>query len=71
MNKLLINSENAEYQIIQSLKLNRVKRCKSREIFIEGIECIKQAINSNIEITRIIVKDIKCLSNWGKNIIKQ
>jgi len=71
MNKLLINTENAEYQIIQSLKQNRVKRNKSREIFIEGIECIKQAINSNIEITRIIVKEINTLSNWGKNIIEQ
>ena len=71
MNKLLINTENAEYQIIQSLKTNRVKRNKLREIFIEGIECIKQAINSNIEITRIIVKKIKSLSNWGKNIINQ
>jgi len=71
MNKLLINTENAEYQIIQSLKLNRVKRSKLREIFIEGIECIKQAIKSNIEITRIIVKEINSLSNWGKDIIEQ
>jgi TrmH family RNA methyltransferase len=71
MNKLLINTENAEYQIIQSLKLNRMKRNKSHEIFIEGIECIKQAINSNIEITRIIIKNINTLSNWGKNIIEQ
>jgi TrmH family RNA methyltransferase len=68
MNKLSINAENAEYQIIQSLKLNRIKRNKSHEIFIEGIECIKQAINSKIEITRIIVNRINALSNWGKII---
>jgi len=71
MNKLVIKTENSEYQIIQSLKLNRVKRKKSHEIFIEGIECIKQAIKSNIEITRIIINDIKTLSNWGKNIIEE
>ncbi|MDR0301036.1 MAG: RNA methyltransferase [Treponema sp.] len=71
MNELFINTENAEYQIIQSLKLNRVKRNKSHEIFIEGIECIKQAINSNIEITRIIIKNINTLSNWGENVIEQ
>jgi TrmH family RNA methyltransferase len=71
MNKLVIKAENAEYQIIQSLKINRVKRKKSHEIFIEGIECIKQAINSKIEITRIIVNDIKTLSNWGKKIIEE
>jgi len=71
MNKLLINAENDEYQIIQSLKTNRIKRNKLHEIFIEGIECIKQAIKSNIEITRIIVNEINALSNWGKGIIKQ
>jgi TrmH family RNA methyltransferase len=41
------------------------------EIFIEGIECIKQAINANVEITRIIIKDINNLSDWGKKIIEQ
>jgi len=51
--------------------MNRVKRSKLDEIFIEGIECIKQAIKSNIEITRIIIKDLNKLSNWEKNIIKQ
>jgi 23S rRNA (uridine2479-2'-O)-methyltransferase len=71
MNKLVINTENAEYQIIQSLKTNRVKRNKLREIFIEGIECIKQAIKANIEINRIIVKDINALSNWGKDVIEK
>jgi len=71
MNRLSITTENAEYQIIQSLKQNRTKRNKLHEIFVEGIECIKQAINSNKEITRIIVKDINTLSNWGKNLITQ
>jgi TrmH family RNA methyltransferase len=66
---LSINTENAEYQIIQSLKQNRAKRNKYHEIFVEGIECIKQAIKSHKEITRIIIKDIDSLSDWGKNII--
>jgi len=69
MNRLSISVENAEYQIIQSLKQNRTKRSKLQEIFIEGIECIKQAINSNMEITRIIIKDFSNLSSWGKNVI--
>ena len=71
MNKLSISAENAEYQIIQSLKQNRVKRNKLHEIFVEGIECIKQAVNSNKEITRIIIKDFNTLSNWGKDVINQ
>jgi TrmH family RNA methyltransferase len=71
MNKLSITVENAEYQIIQSLKSNRIKKSKLHEIFVEGIECIKQAIDSNIEITRIITKDIDNLSGWGKNVIER
>ena len=48
MNMLFISAENAEYQIIKSIKTNRAKRNKLQEIFIEGIECIKQAINANV-----------------------
>jgi TrmH family RNA methyltransferase len=71
MNIIKIKVENDEYQIIKSLKENRIKRNKLNEIFVEGIECIKQAINANMEITRIIIKDINKLSNWGKCVIKQ
>jgi len=71
MNRLYISVENTEYQIIKSIKLNRTKRNKLHEIFIEGIECIKQAINANIEITRIIIKNMTDLSQWGKDVIKQ
>jgi tRNA G18 (ribose-2'-O)-methylase SpoU len=71
MGRFLISVENAEYQIIKSIKLNRAKRNKTHEIFIEGIECIKQAINANIEITRIIVKNMTSLSEWGKDVIRQ
>ena len=71
MNKLLISVENAEYQIIKSIKVNRAKRNKLHEIFVEGVECIKQAINANIEITRIIIKNMASLSEWGKDVIRQ
>jgi len=71
VNRLSITVENAEYQIIQSLKQNRMKRNKLHEVFVEGIECIKQAVNSNKEITRIIIKDYNTLSNWGKDVINQ
>jgi TrmH family RNA methyltransferase len=71
MKKVLINSKDAEFQVIQALKLNRSKRNKLHEIFIEGIECIKQAVHSNIEITRIITENTENLSDWGKKIIRQ
>jgi len=68
---MFISVENAEYQIIKSIKLNRMKRNELQEIFIEGIECIKQAIKANFEITRIITKSMNGLSEWGKRVIKQ
>lgn len=69
MNVLRISSENAEFQIIESLKINRTKRAKHKEIFIEGIESIKQAVVANIEITRIITVDMNKLSGWAKQLI--
>jgi TrmH family RNA methyltransferase len=71
MNIIKIIVENDEYQIIKSLKENRIKRNKLNEIFVEGIECIKQAINANMEITRILIKDIEKMSNWGRDVIKR
>lgn len=69
MDVLRIFSENAEYQIVESLKTNRTKRAKHKEIFIEGIESIKQAVLANIEITRIITVDINKLSGWAKQLL--
>lgn len=69
MPNLTISTENAEFQIIQALKLNRTKRSQTGEIFIEGIESIKQADRAGVEITRIITPNIDKLSNWSKDLI--
>ncbi|MBI2332877.1 MAG: RNA methyltransferase [Chloroflexi bacterium] len=70
MPKLTISVENAEFQIIQSLKLNRAKRHKAQEVFVEGIESIKQAVSAGLEITRIITPDLDKLSGWSKDLIR-
>lgn len=70
MANLTISTENAEFQIIQSLKLNRTKRHKAKEVFIEGIESIKQAVTAGLEISRIITADLKALSSWSKELIR-
>jgi TrmH family RNA methyltransferase len=49
-----INTEDAEFQIVQALKLSRSKRAERGEIFIEGIEALKMAVRAGLEITRII-----------------
>jgi TrmH family RNA methyltransferase len=69
MKKILICAENGEYQIIESLKLNRTKRAKAREMFIEGTESIKQALRAEMEITRIITAEDAALSGWAKQVI--
>lgn len=69
MKKLLITTANAEYQVITSLKQNRTKRSKLGEIFVEGIESIKQAQRAGVEFTRIITSDFSGLSDWGKRFI--
>ncbi|MDR2402880.1 MAG: RNA methyltransferase [Spirochaetaceae bacterium] len=70
MDVIRINSANDEFQVIESLKCNRVKRAKNHEIFIEGIESIKQALIAKIDISRIIVSDIDGVSDWAKAVIK-
>lgn len=70
MPKLTISVENAEYQIIQALKLNRTKRHKAQEAFVEGIESIKQVASAGLEITRIITADVEHLSTWSKELIR-
>lgn len=69
MNFLRISAENAEFQIIESLKTNRTKRAKHKEIYIEGIESIKQAISAKLEITRIVFADHKKLSGWAQQLV--
>lgn len=68
---LTISTENAEFQIIQSLKTNRTKRHKLKEIFIEGIESIKQAEQAGLEFTRIITSEPDKLSTWSQNLIRK
>lgn len=70
MPKLTISVENAEYQIIQSLKMNRTKRHKAKEVFVEGIESIKQVVSAGLEITRIITPDLEQLSGWSKDLLR-
>ena len=52
---------------MESLKTNRAKRAKHGEIFVEGIESIKQLLKSNLEITRIITTAKK--SFWAEEVI--
>jgi 23S rRNA (uridine2479-2'-O)-methyltransferase len=69
MTHIKITKEDAEYQIIESLKTNRTKRAKHKEIYIEGIQAIKQALSAKMEFTGIITVDENKVSDWAKNFI--
>ncbi len=63
---LRISGKNAEFQIITALKTNRHKRQEYSEIFIEGIEAIKQALAAGKNISRFIFVSYARLSGWAK-----
>jgi 23S rRNA (uridine2479-2'-O)-methyltransferase len=71
MRRITINANNDQYQILAALKVNRQKRNKEGEVFVEGIESIKQAIKAGMEFTRIITRSMNDLSDWAKEFIRQ
>ncbi len=65
-----IDAENDAYQILKALKENRRQRAERGEAFVEGIECIKQALGSNLaKLRRAIVCGREGLSDWAKGLI--
>jgi tRNA G18 (ribose-2'-O)-methylase SpoU len=66
-----ISTNNSTYQILQALKTNRRKRNELGEIFVEGIESIKQVRESDYRISRILFTDFDRLSDWGKAFVEQ
>lgn len=70
MKKTPISSRNAEFQVIQALKLNRAKRHQLGEVFVEGTESIKQLVRAGGEITRVICHDESALSGWARQVVQ-
>ncbi|MDR2136422.1 MAG: RNA methyltransferase [Treponema sp.] len=78
----MINAENAEFQIVQALRLSRTKRAALGEVFIEGTESVKMAVRAGLEITRIIIPASRAratacgsgsragLSQWACDLIR-
>ena len=64
-----VRSNNDQFQILQALKENRRKRKELAEVFIEGIEPIKQAIAAGKAVKKIICADYSSLSQWAKSTL--
>ncbi len=64
-----IRSRNATFQVLEALKRNRQKRSELGEVFIEGIEPIKQAIAAGRRVRRILCADPAKLSRWARELL--
>jgi 23S rRNA (uridine2479-2'-O)-methyltransferase len=66
-----IFSENSEFQQIEALRVNRTKRNKRKEFFVEGVRAISQAVDKGWDLTALIFSREKRLSSWAEEMIKR
>jgi TrmH family RNA methyltransferase len=65
-----ITERNDRFQILDALKRNRKKRSELGEVFVEGIQAIKQGLESPWAMPeRLLIADPEGLSDWAKNLI--
>ncbi len=64
-----VRSRNATFQVLDALKRNRRKRSELGEVFIEGIEPIKQAIAAGRPVRKILCAEGAPLSRWARELI--
>ncbi len=70
-NAMKIRTKNDVFQMLLAVKTNRQKRSRFDEIFVEGIESIKQALASPyVALKKIIYRDFTALSDWAKKTIE-
>jgi tRNA G18 (ribose-2'-O)-methylase SpoU len=68
---ITVRSRNDVFQMLSAVKTNRQKRSRFDEIFVEGIESIKQALGSPfVALKKIIYRDFAGLSDWAKRLIE-
>lgn len=66
-----LHSRNATFQILDALRRNRHKRNELGEVFIEGIEPIKQAIAAGRRVKRILCAEHAALSRWARALLDE
>ncbi len=66
-----IFSENSEFQHIETLRRNRVKRSRSGEFFVEGVRAISLAVEKGWAINALVFSREKRLSDWAAGIIEK
>ncbi len=64
-----IYSKNNEFQRMEILKRNRVKRSKHKKFFVEGVNLINLALEHHWKIDTFAYSYENKLSSWAKNIL--
>lgn len=64
-----IHTRNSEFQYIETLRRNRIKRHQSGEFFVEGVRSINQAIDKGWEINSFVYSREKRLSDWAEKTL--
>jgi 23S rRNA (uridine2479-2'-O)-methyltransferase len=64
-----IHTNNSDFQLIETLRRNRVKRNKTGQFFVEGVRSIEQAIRNHWEISAFVYTREKRLSDWAEGIL--
>lgn len=64
-----IYSENAEFQQIETLRRNRIKRNRSGVFFVEGVRPINQALRNNWLIHAFVYTRENRLSDWAEGLL--
>jgi 23S rRNA (uridine2479-2'-O)-methyltransferase len=66
-----IFTENSEFQYLETLRRNRVKRNRSGEFFVEGVRAVAQAVENEWEINGLVFSREKRLSDWAEGILQK
>jgi TrmH family RNA methyltransferase len=65
-----VSERNDLYQVLSSLKQNRKKRNELGELFVEGIEAIKQALaSSRVRPKKLLFAEYEGLSDWARDLV--
>ncbi|HWQ15954.1 MAG TPA: RNA methyltransferase [Roseiflexaceae bacterium] len=66
-----IYSENSDYQHIETLRRNRAKRQRHRELFVEGVRPINLALRHGWQVNAFVYAPERPLSDWAAGILRR
>jgi TrmH family RNA methyltransferase len=64
--EIRIPNRNSDFQVIETLRRNRVKRSQAGLFFIEGVRAINQAVQNGWELDALVYTRDKRLSDWAE-----